>query len=300
MKTNFNYDLAVKFGVNESLFIEHLRCLTYDDLLTKSNFNNNLYWFQISIKSFQSLFPFWSKKQIETIISSCIRNGLIAKENQTKNSYNRTCWYALTESARLYYPELNSAINNDKQSFLIKDKCIDGEMHECIVQKWEMDEIKNIDVNSNNYTKNITIHQKLNAFDENSDSLMYNIYNINNINNNKKEKLKKKKEEFGISDMILDNPHGIPETLLTDWIQVRKVKRAAITKTAWTMINRVLSEIKNKKNIDPLSAFETMVSSGWISLKPEWLDTNRFQKNNRNLDTSWINDINKPFHEITV
>ena len=100
--------------------------------------------------------------------------------------------------------------------------------------------------------------------------------------------------------MILDNPHGIPETLLTDWIQVRKVKRAAITKTAWTMINRVLSEIKNKKNIDPLSAFETMVSSGWISLKPEWLDTNRFQKNNRNLDTSWINDINKPFHEITV
>jgi hypothetical protein len=79
-----------------------------------------------------------------------------------------------------------------------------------------------------------------------------------------------KTQSFGFQDMISDNPHEIPEQTLKDWIIVRNKKRAPITSTAWTRLQKTLTEIKTEKGVSPIEAFETMVSSGWQSVKVEY------------------------------
>jgi hypothetical protein len=78
---------------------------------------------------------------------------------------------------------------------------------------------------------------------------------------------KQKPESFGIEALLSDNPHGIDQQHLEDWIKVRKSKRAAITKTTWNKINRTLEIIEREAQVKPRDAFETMVASGWQSIE---------------------------------
>lgn len=81
---------------------------------------------------------------------------------------------------------------------------------------------------------------------------------------------KSRKPKFGLSEMLADNPHQIPEALLTDWITSRNAKRATITPTAWRQLNCELSKCV-QAGISAHHAATEMVARGWRSLKAEWL-----------------------------
>jgi hypothetical protein len=66
--------------------------------------------------------------------------------------------------------------------------------------------------------------------------------------------------------MAQENPHGIPDTMIKDWLEVRKAKKAKMTPTAWNMTNSVLSKLK-ENGLDPVECFGTMVASGWQGIK---------------------------------
>lgn len=99
-----------------------------------------------------------------------------------------------------------------------------------------------------------------------------------------------KKDSLFLSkeQMLTNNPHNLSEELIEDWIKVRKSKRAPITNTAWIKINLELSKI-NTLGINPTEAFETMVASGWQSLKASYWDNGGSQSN-----ISIRNTNNKP------
>jgi hypothetical protein len=114
--------------------------------------------------------------------------------------------------------------------------------------------------------------------------------NINNISTNDSEvqdEEKNKTEVFGIQALIRDNPHEIPKQLLKDWVHVRKIKRAAITNTAWQQLNKKLQIIQETKGVSPLDAFTRMVTSAWLSIDPDWFGKNKIN----NDDTSWGKDF---------
>ncbi|HIE0453190.1 TPA: replication protein [Pseudomonas aeruginosa] len=79
-----------------------------------------------------------------------------------------------------------------------------------------------------------------------------------------------KAKAFGLADLLSDNPHGIPEQLLADWITTRKAKRAALTPTAWKRLNNSLAKCK-AAGFTAEYAVETMVSKGWQTVEVEWL-----------------------------
>ncbi|HHF7341074.1 TPA: hypothetical protein ACP9C9_002007 [Legionella anisa] len=83
---------------------------------------------------------------------------------------------------------------------------------------------------------------------------------------------RKSKQQLGLKELLNDNPFNIPEQMLSDWIENRKKKRAPITITAW---NKILKELIHCKaqHTDPIEAFETMVASGWNSLKAKYFES---------------------------
>jgi hypothetical protein len=80
-----------------------------------------------------------------------------------------------------------------------------------------------------------------------------------------------KKELFSLRQMLEDNPHQIPESMISDWLEVRKSKRAKMTPTAWKGTNSVLEKLTNF-GLSPVECFESMVASGWQGIKVSYFE----------------------------
>ncbi len=114
-------------------------------------------------------------------------------------------------------------------------------------------------------------------------------------NQSEKSSIRSKKVIFGVDFILQTNLFQIPEAMIRDWIYNRNKKKAPVTKTAWDKINKELTVCK-EQGIDPIEAFETMVASGWQSLKSEYFQNQKKSSapeyNDRSNDTSWIKDLN--------
>lgn len=92
------------------------------------------------------------------------------------------------------------------------------------------------------------------------------------------------------------NEHAIPKDLIDDWLIVRASKNKPVTKTAWRSINKQLSLCD-----DPIEAFETMVTCGWVSLKHEWIKNINKSKSKESHfdhdDTSWADSDRRSMFE---
>ncbi len=121
-------------------------------------------------------------------------------------------------------------------------------------------------------------------------------------NQTKNQSLSKQKSRFDLKNILNENIFQVPEQIILDWIENRKKKKAPVTQTAWNKINKELAKCK-ERGIDPIDAFETMVASGWQSLKSEYFDKPTASPNKsrvNNMDTSWASDVFKPFHEMDI
>lgn len=124
-----------------------------------------------------------------------------------------------------------------------------------------------------------------------------------NLNKGRTSPVKQRKEpvknlSMQLSDVLGCNPFEISQSMLSDWLDIRKSKRAIITATAWDKLNRELQKCVDN-GVSPHEAFETMVANGWVSLKSDWLKTNnktvatKSQPVYDDTNTDWIKDIEK-------
>ena len=119
-------------------------------------------------------------------------------------------------------------------------------------------------------------------------------------NQPKKETDRETKESYGLKEVLNDNIHDISLQQISDWIANRQKKRIPLTKTAWDKLNKELTKCK-ERGVDPHEAFETMVASGWQSLKAEYFLNHKPEKPKiDNLSTDWADDVMKPFYEMGV
>lgn len=84
-----------------------------------------------------------------------------------------------------------------------------------------------------------------------------------------KETQCKNKAHDELEYILERNQFALSEELISDWVANRKKKRLPVTKTSWNQVIKKLNELK-EMGINPLDAFETMVASGWQSLKVEY------------------------------
>lgn len=96
-------------------------------------------------------------------------------------------------------------------------------------------------------------------------------------NNEKKEKNEKESLNTILSDSItIQNfdfkksliSFGVPESIASDWMKVRKNKKATNTETA---LKRILTQI-SKANISPKQAIELCVEKSWSGFESDWYE----------------------------
>lgn len=94
----FDVDIAKKYGINAALIFQNLVFWIKKNEENGNNFHNGTYWTYNTRKQFHELFPYLNIGQINSAFKKLIDGGLIISGNYNKNSYNRTLWYALSET----------------------------------------------------------------------------------------------------------------------------------------------------------------------------------------------------------
>lgn len=93
----FDVDIACKVGVNGAIFLNNLLFWIKKNEANETNFFDGRYWTYNSIKAYQKLFPFWSEKQIRTIVKKLVDDGYVMTGHYSDNKYDRSLWYSLTD-----------------------------------------------------------------------------------------------------------------------------------------------------------------------------------------------------------
>lgn len=81
---------------------------------------------------------------------------------------------------------------------------------------------------------------------------------------------RERKPAFGMSQMLADNPHAISEQLLTDWLALRKTKRAPVSHSVWDALNAELMKCV-AHGITADTAMTEALSAGWQGFKANWI-----------------------------
>lgn len=254
-----NINIAVDHSVDVAIFVQYLAQWSYKNLANNKHIHEGLVWTYNSVDALKTYFPYWSKGQIERVINRSIEVGLVKKGNYNKTTYDRTCWYALTEKGRRYYPELDNLKSKETQSDSDFPKSGNG-----------FPEIrKPIPTNTTTIKKDINIKTLISKKDPCSPAL--------------KKLNHKDTEEMDM--MLADNPHDISVQMLLDWKTVRKGKKKPITLTAWNRVNFALNRIVMKLNISPIEAFSVMVAKSWTSLEFQYFVQPQGKQQNNNKDS---------------
>ncbi|WP_085614963.1 MULTISPECIES: replication protein [unclassified Pseudomonas] len=79
-----------------------------------------------------------------------------------------------------------------------------------------------------------------------------------------------RKAPFGKAAMLADNPHGLSESLIADYLAVRKAKRAPLTARVWSTLNSKLEQCK-AYGVQPAQALAVAVENGWQGFEVDWI-----------------------------
>lgn len=266
MEYSFNTNIATQYDVDIAIFLNNLKFWTLRNLANNKHIHDGLCWSYNTIPGFCDMFKFWSRHQIEHLIRKMKTAGLIATGNYNSSKYDRTCWYALTLKGLSLFPELL------EESYIVK-------LYESISENSEMQNLnpawcENEDIDLGKFR----------------DEVLKIPRPIPDINTDSKQDISKDISNtppkpvshsiYTLKELILNNPHEIPQHMLEDFMTNRKAKKAKVTRTAWEKINKTLIQIDKELGIKPVTAFETMVANCWQSLDVKYFKDDEKRKGN--------------------
>lgn len=117
MQHHFSVEVAVEYGINSAIMLEHFYYWQKQNEVNEQNYINGRYWTYNSVKAFQKWYPYLTLKQIRTAIQKLLDCGLLEGADLSTNPYDHTKWYSLTEEGlRLCQIDLPSRENVDLPS----------------------------------------------------------------------------------------------------------------------------------------------------------------------------------------
>jgi hypothetical protein len=103
MDYTFNGEVAKMYGVDEAVFIHNLYWWIAKNEANGRHYYDGRNWTYNSMDAFTKLFPFWSRRQVERIVRKLKDNGAIYIGNYNLAGFDRTQWYALSETVIAIY-----------------------------------------------------------------------------------------------------------------------------------------------------------------------------------------------------
>lgn len=95
----FQSKVACEVGVNGAIMLQNIYFWVKRNEANDKNFHDGKYWTYNSKKAFTVMFPFWTERQIKTILDKLREDEYIEVGNYNATPYDRTLWYTLTEKA---------------------------------------------------------------------------------------------------------------------------------------------------------------------------------------------------------
>ena len=259
MYYSFNSEIAIKYGVDGAIMIENLHFWISKNKANEKHFYDGRYWTYNSLKAFEKLFPFWSSRQIERILRNLINQGAIITGNYNKIPYDRTKWYALTESVISIYAngeiEERKCVNENTETVEpIPDNKPDNKPDDNINKKEKEEKTKSIENGQ----------MSLNCPDKTPPKIE------EDIDKNKKGKKKTKKEptQTEIDEVI--NAYTSNEELkatLIEFVKFRKSIKRVITTYALELIIKKLDRLANDDNTK-IEILNESIMNGWNGIFP--------------------------------
>ena len=117
MQHHFSVEVAVEYGINSAIMLEHFYYWQKQNEVNEQNYINGRYWTYNSVKAFQKWYPYLTLKQIRTAIQKLLDCGLLEGAELSTNPYDHTKWYSLTEEGlRLCQIDVTERANVDLPS----------------------------------------------------------------------------------------------------------------------------------------------------------------------------------------
>lgn len=201
----FDIDIASKYGVDCAIIIHNLCFWVYKNQSNKKNFYDGHYWTYNSERAFSEIFPYWSRRQIQTILNKLKKNSIIEVGNYNKKKYDRTNWYTVIDKEILKKYKINHAetqenspLNNSVQSIEQNGAMSenDSSSDENIKKEDSISEMTTIEQNGAMHSTKM-----FNGLHENVQPIPY-INTDNKTNDNKKNIVQSKIELNNFFDLI--------------------------------------------------------------------------------------------------
>jgi len=106
MEHLFNVELAKQYGVNAAIVIRHLQFWVIKNKSNEKHLHDGRTWTYCSIQAFTKIFPYWTTRQLRTVLDGLIDSGIILKGQYSPKGYDQTTWYAFQDE--------KTFVNSDK------------------------------------------------------------------------------------------------------------------------------------------------------------------------------------------
>lgn len=106
---SLNVKLAIEYGVNEALLIQHFIYWIRKNKSLGKNFRDGHYWTYQTRKEIASFFPYFKPDQVRRIYESLIQKGVLITANYNKSKIDKTNWFAFADEAR-FVPDFSKNV----------------------------------------------------------------------------------------------------------------------------------------------------------------------------------------------
>lgn len=242
MEHHFNIHIAELLGIEEAIIIHNIHFWVLKNATNGRHFYDGRYWTYNSCKSFRELFPYMSDKKIYRTLKKLVQQDILIKSAYNELKMDRTAWYSFTYSGILLLKSVGYDVN---------------EFSNCNNEKGQNEKMERTK-RENASGQNDTMHfsKMENAFLKNDQAIPYNKpYNKQDSNIH---------TQFNFLQSLIDA--GVDRQIAEEYMQVRKVKRATNTLTAY----RGLEREAKKAGICLNDAIRICVERSWQGFKAEW------------------------------
>lgn len=236
----FNPRLAKEYGVDVAIFLHNIFHWVEYNEAHKKNFYEGKYWTYNSISAFCTVHPYWSKRQIERITTTCKKEGLLLTGCFNEDQRDRTMWYTLSDLAMRFFSDGNST-----------------EMVDCISPNGEMQS-----------------HESCQSFPQTVAPLPINRPDNKQTKSPKAPEGGKRPSKYDLAEdakpVLRAYCTNYPELYrpLADLIEIRVAKKAINSKRAIVTLLNEIDRLSDGRREDKLLLVRQSVANSWKSVFP--------------------------------
>ena len=126
MRYSFDTEAAARYGVEEAILLDHIRFWCEKNRSNPDCQQQGRCWMYASAARLAEHFPFWSVPKIRRLLKSLVRQGALLEGRFGRFAFDRTLWYAVSESVlsmfqNRHLQETNPQHSSDESARAIKD-----------------------------------------------------------------------------------------------------------------------------------------------------------------------------------